>query len=138
MRRQFSWVALASLIPLAGCGESATFISFGGKAAGQPVFCISEQPNCAAPGASLSSFIVDEIDDTGRKIQTMWEVHPVNTLLEKQYSIEYGLPPLGWKQIISGGQLVAGHHYRVNNQYFFSITPNGLIIQEKAPAGFGL
>ena len=126
--------ALASLLFLTGCGDSDTYVSFGGKAAGQPVFCISARPNCAAPGASISTLVVDEIDEAGNNVQTMWQVNSTNNLLNTQYNIVYGSLPLGWAQAVPARQLVAGHHYRVNNQYYFSLTANGLIFSENGAA----
>lgn len=120
---------------LSGCGGSDTFISFGGKAGGQPVFCVSEKPNCADPGGSLRALQVDQVDEDGREVAVMWRIEGPGGwgsayTLDK---ITYGAAPVGWTIKAPARQLVAGEHYRVNNEFYFSVTSNGLVLAESRP-----
>ena len=123
-------------LALSACGGSDTFVSFGGKAGGQPVFCVSEQPNCADPGASLRALQVDRLDEDGRGVEVMWRIEGPGGWgsayrLDK---IAYGATPVGWTVKTPARQLVAGEHYRVNKQFYFSVTNNGLVLVESKPS----
>ena len=113
-----------------GCGDSDTYVSFGGRSLGQPVFCISQKANCAAPGAPLSALTVKKIGSQGNGEDIVWEVTAANSAVREQRQITYGVTPVGWNMKAVPRQLLPGQHYSVNDQYFFSITPNGLILNE--------
>lgn len=122
--------ALGILLSLAACGDSDTYVSFGGRAGGQPAFCISAKANCAAPGSSLSALKVEEIGPDRKVQQVMWNVEASNAAVREQRQITYGVVPTGWNIRTPALQLQPLHHYRVNGQFYFSITPNGLVLTE--------
>lgn len=125
----------AVVFGLTGCGFSQTYISFGGKEDGQPAFCISTKPNCAAPGAPLRSIEVAQVDEDGKVLRVLWRAEAPagwagRTEIQK---VVYGKAPAGWNDVTPPSGLTAGQHYAVNGSYFFSITHNGLITSEGAP-----
>ncbi|ESQ82803.1 hypothetical protein [Asticcacaulis benevestitus] len=133
MKRFIQIVAtLSTLSLISGCGGSETHVSFGGKANGQPVFCISAKPNCAAPGAPLRNLQVEQVDEAGKLVRVMWRIDAPAGWggFNESDRIIYGVLPVGWTTKTPPTGLTYGQHYRVNKQYGFSITANGLIMQE--------
>ncbi|MFT3997440.1 MAG: hypothetical protein QM667_08535 [Asticcacaulis sp.] len=122
----------AMILLLSGCGGADTFISFGGKEGGQPVFCISAKPNCAAPGAPLRAFQVDQVDADGQRVRVMWRVEapPGWGGRGQVASVTYGATPPEWAIVSAPLQLSVGQRYRVNDRSYFSVTNNGLIMVE--------
>lgn len=128
-------VMTIACLALAGCGWSETFVSFGGKAGGQPVFCVSSKPNCARPGTALRALEVDEIDADGRTIRAMWKIGSLSKS-GSAYSVDkiaYGTAPVGWATKTAAVALEPGRHYAVNKQFYFSITNNGLVAVDDKP-----
>lgn len=119
---------LCVVILVSGCRGDKTYISFGGKEAGQPVFCISAKPNCAKPTAPLRKLVVELLDENGKPVRTVWATEaPNNWRGYKTDKITYGRAPVGWITRSRAEALKAGETYRVNGQYHFTITANGLI-----------
>lgn len=131
----FKAPAVALSLTLAGCGWSETHLSYGGKENGQPVFCVSSQPNCASPGAPLRSLQVDQIDESGRVLKTLWHVKapPGWSSTGEVSKVIYGTAPEGWTVERPATGLTSGEHYSVNGQFYFSVTANGLILTEGKP-----
>jgi len=126
-------VSLCASSSLFACGDSDTYISFGGRANGEPVFCISEKANCAAPGGTLNALTVEELDDAGKVVNVTWAIKPSKSAFLLQREVAYGVLPVGWQTATAPRALTPGRHYRVNEQYYFTIAGNGLVISERKP-----
>lgn len=122
---------LVAVLTLSGCGGSKAVVGYAGKANGQPVFCLAKKADCAQPGASVPALEVDAVDPDGQLARVMWRIEaPNGGDLDAYDKIAYGTAPIGWTVTAPAQALRSGEHYRVNSQFYFSITANGLILTE--------
>ena len=105
---------------LFGCEQIWYFTVIDVSEPGHPRFCISRYKNCKGHGIGFSVFEIDEVNEKGKFIRTVWEIHPIkNVDISKVIN---GTPPHGYKEMMKAVPLEIGKIYRVHGKYFLRFS----------------
>jgi hypothetical protein len=111
---------------LAGCPREWQFTVTDLSDPAHPILCLSEYSNCRGSGISFSSFIIAEVDESGRYVSSgklshpMWLIKPIANVPLKE--VKYGQVPEGWKETEAAKPLRLGKFYSANGNHFFRIV----------------
>lgn len=114
---------LSISISLSSCQQTWYFTIKDIADPSHPVFCVSKHDNCKGQGLTFTVLDIDEVDNSGNKIKSMWVVEPRQNIPLKE--VKYGVTPAGWKEIVPAQPLEVGKYYSIHGTYFFRFKIDG-------------
>lgn len=87
--------------------------------ADNPRFCISRYSDCKGNGVTLAGLNIDEVNEKGELIRTMWVIVPESSSALKK--LTYGIVPKGYKETTKAIPLEIDKIYSVLGRYYFRL-----------------